>query len=67
MGAAMLAAYGCGWFETLQECTEEFLQEEKVYEPIEENVAIYQELFELYQQVYTSTAFLNKELMQYRQ
>lgn len=67
MGAVMLAAYGCGWFETLQECAEAFLQEEKTYEPIEENVAIYEALFALYQQVYASTESLNKELMQYRE
>jgi len=66
MGAAMLAAYGSGWFETLQECTEEFLQEDKSYEPIEENVAVYEELFKLYKQVYSSTQSINNKLMQYR-
>lgn len=30
MGAAMLAAYGCGWFETLRECTEEFCKKKKL-------------------------------------
>ena len=67
MGAAMLAAYGCDWFGTLQECSDEFLQEEKSYEPIEENVAIYEELFKLYQQIYASTVEQNKQLMRYRQ
>src|SRR5690606_29173019 len=38
MGAAMLAAFGCSWFQTLQECADAFLQEDKQYLPIEENV-----------------------------
>ncbi len=67
MGAAMLAAYGCGWFKTLEACAEAFLHEEKIYEPIEENIVIYQTLFKLYQQVYTSTHSLNKKLMRYRE
>ncbi|MFC3038692.1 xylulokinase [Virgibacillus xinjiangensis] len=66
MGAAMLAAYGCGWFETLNHCADAFLKEEKIYEPNVENATIYEELFELYQQVYSSTASLNRKLMDYR-
>ena len=66
MGAAMLAAYGCGWFDSLQECSDRFLKVDKVYDPIEENVKKYRDLFQLYKEIYPATASLNKELMKYR-
>ncbi|MFD1065001.1 xylulokinase [Oceanobacillus locisalsi] len=66
MGAAMLAAYGTGWFASLQECASVFLGNEKTVEPIPENVEKYKELFALYQSVYTATNQINKELMKYR-
>ncbi|WP_077620719.1 xylulokinase [Bacillus sinesaloumensis] len=66
MGAAMLAAYGSGWFESLKECANSFLQTSKTYEPIPENVEAYQKLFALYQQVYTQTKTLNEQLREFR-
>lgn len=66
MGAAMLAAYGCGWFTTLQDCADEFLQTEKRYQPIEENVDKYNQLFKLYKQIYSATDALSQELMEFR-
>lgn len=66
MGAAMLAAYGCGWFTSLKECAEEFLQSSKTYEPIPENVEAYQKLFAMYQQIYTQTKILNEQLREFR-
>jgi len=66
MGAAMLAAYGSGWFESLKECAETFLQTSKTYEPIPENVDAYKKLFAMYQQVYTQTKTLNEQLREFR-
>ncbi|WP_010677610.1 xylulokinase [Bacillus timonensis] len=66
MGAAMLAAYGCGWFESLKECADRFLQTSKTYEPISENVDAYQKLFSMYQQVYQQTKLLNEQLREFR-
>lgn len=66
MGAAMLAAYGCGWFESLKECADSFVKTAKSYEPIPENVEVYQKLFALYQQVYTQTKNLNDQLREFR-
>ncbi|MFD1848579.1 xylulokinase [Oceanobacillus bengalensis] len=66
MGAAMLAAYGCGWFDSLKECANEFLKEDKVYTPIPENVERYKGLFAIYKEVYGKTSDLNKRLMEYR-
>ncbi|RDW20642.1 xylulokinase [Oceanobacillus chungangensis] len=66
MGAAMLAAFGCGWFNSLKDCADEFLKEDKVYEPIPENVARYKGLFGIYREVYGNTNGLNDRLMEYR-
>ena len=66
MGAAMLAAYGSGWFESLKECADTFLQTSKTYEPIPENVEAYQKIFAIYQQVYTQTKALNEQLRAFR-
>ncbi len=66
MGAAMLAAFGCGWFDSLQDCAKEFLKEEKVYHPIEENVEKYKKLHAIYKDIYPATEILNKRLMDYR-
>ncbi len=66
MGAAMLAAYGCGWFASLNECANHFIQVAKSYEPIQENVETYKRLFNVYQQVYTQTKALNEQLEEYR-
>lgn len=66
MGAAMLAAYGCGWFESLQSCAEEFLTVEKEFEPIQKHVQQYGQLFRIYKKVYAQTKSLNEQLVAYR-
>ncbi|HEU5139645.1 MAG TPA: xylulokinase, partial [Bacillales bacterium] len=49
MGAAMLAAYGCGWFGSLAACAEAFVKRSRVIHPIPEHVAQYRSLFAIYQ------------------
>jgi xylulokinase len=66
MGAAMLAAYGCGWFDSLKECADEFLKVEKEFIPNADNAEMYKELFNLYQEVYGQTKSLNEKLVNYR-
>ncbi|WP_153720948.1 xylulokinase [Sporosarcina cascadiensis] len=66
MGAAMLAAVGCGWFHSLEECAEVFIKTSEVYRPNEENVRKYKELFAIYQQVYSQTKSINDQLAAYR-
>ena len=66
IGAAMLAAYGCGWFESLQKCADQFLTIDKEYVPIEENVKKYKELFGIYKTVYKQTKSINEKLVAYR-
>jgi len=66
MGASMLAAYGSGWYETLEACGEKFIKPVKTYKPIKENVEKYEKLFEIYKQVYTQTKELNSQLSEFR-
>ncbi|MDW2879188.1 MULTISPECIES: xylulokinase [Bacillaceae] len=66
MGAAMIAAYGSGWFSSLKECGDAFLKVEKEFVPDAGNVEIYQELFLVYQEVYGQTKALNEKLLAYR-
>jgi len=66
MGAAMLAAYGSGWYDSLQECAEDFLRVEKEYFPDPHSVRIYRELFVLYKDIYNQTEQINTKLLKYR-
>jgi len=66
MGAAMLAAYGCGWFDTLDACADTFLRPAKRYQPIPANVVKYDQLYRLYQQIYQQTRVLSESLAAFR-
>lgn len=66
MGAAMLAAFGAGWFTSLDECAAQFIKEETVYEPNQTQVKRYEELYQLYRQVYEQTKGLNQSLAAFR-
>ncbi|MDF1511141.1 xylulokinase [Robertmurraya sp. DFI.2.37] len=66
IGAAMLAAFGCNWFSSLNECAESFIKIVNVYEPIEQNVREYEQLFTLYQRVYRATKEISEGLASFR-
>ncbi|WP_416148765.1 xylulokinase [Salipaludibacillus sp. HK11] len=66
MGAAMLAAYGLGWFPSLKECANQFVEKSDVFTPSSTNVALYKKIFKLYKDVYPQTKELNKELVSFR-
>ncbi|GGE49444.1 xylulose kinase [Pullulanibacillus camelliae] len=62
MGAAMLAAVGCGFFPSLEACSDVFIEVERQISPIPENVQAYKALFKLYQTVYGQTQTLSEHL-----
>lgn len=66
MGAAMLAAKGLGWYESLEDCAVRFLRESKTYQPDKEQAERYNELFAIYRDVYSNTRSLNERLSSYR-
>ncbi|TJY42439.1 xylulokinase [Cohnella pontilimi] len=66
LGAAMLAAVGCGWFPSLGECAQAFVRRSRTYKPDPASVKRYEELFRIYQNVYTQTSLLNQALLAFR-
>lgn len=66
LGAAMIAAVGLGWFESLQDCAKEFVHFGKEYLPKPANVAKYDELYAIYHQVYDQTKDLCHALLNFR-
>lgn len=66
LGAAMLAAVGCGWFASLDACAEVFVKHGRSYEPQAESSKRYAELFPVYQRVYAATKELNHDLQAFR-
>lgn len=62
LGAAMLAAYGCGWYNSLEECAGSFIGISKTYMPNLGNVEVYKQLYALYKEVYDQTKDLSKKL-----
>ncbi|MDO1604964.1 xylulokinase [Lactobacillus sp. YT155] len=66
LGAAMIAANGVGWFDTLQDAVDAFVSYDKVYEPKADNCADYAKMYQIYHQVYSQTEKLSHELMDYR-
>lgn len=66
MGAAMLAAVGCGWFPTLEACGAAFLKRAATYRPQRNAVATYEALYAVYKRVYTQTKELNEALVPFR-
>lgn len=66
LGAAMLAAYGSGWFSSLDACAEVFVKHARVYVPNEDASKRYEALFRIYQQVYSQTKEINQSLDAFR-
>lgn len=66
LGAAMLAAVGLGWFDTVQDCAKEFVAFGDEYQPNPENVAKYAQMHKIYRKVYEATAPITHDLLEYR-
>lgn len=66
LGAAILAAVGCGWYSSLEECSRVFISYEKSFTPDPESVQKYNQLYQLYKEVYQQTKKLNVGLHKFR-
>jgi len=62
LGSAIIAAMGCEWFDSFEACKEAFIGYEKEFQPIPENVAVYEGAYKIYMQVYGQTKELNQQL-----
>ncbi|RFB17429.1 xylulokinase [Bacillus sp. HNG] len=66
LGAAILAAVGCGWYSSLEECSRVFISYEKSFTPNPSSVQKYNQLYQLYKEVYQQTKKLNEGLHRFR-
>lgn len=66
LGAAMLAATGCGWFASLEQCASAFVKRSRTYRPRAEQADVYARLFPLYARIYGDTRELNEGLAPFR-
>lgn len=55
LGAAMLAAMAMGWFESFPSCQEQFLKLNQQFNPEKDKIQHYQDLYEVYKQIYPRT------------
>ncbi|GGB75723.1 MULTISPECIES: xylulokinase [Staphylococcus] len=63
MGAAMLAAYGLGWFESMEDCTDTFIEIGTSYKPNLDNHKLYNQYFEIYRKIYKQTKEITQNLL----
>jgi xylulokinase len=64
LGAAMIAAYGCGFYDSLEEVTKVFVHyKDANFTPIPENVKKYEEIYQIWKKVYAATAEISHELV----
>lgn len=66
IGACMIAAVGAGIFKSFEEAVDVCVTLGDKFEPNVDNVAVYNEVYKVYTQVYTQTKVLNDQLQQLR-
>lgn len=66
LGAAMLAACGLGWYETLEACAAAFVRPGQTYSPCSRQVERYNGLYGIYKQLYAGTRHINRQLSEFR-
>ncbi|RDX00850.1 xylulokinase [Listeria kieliensis] len=64
VGACMIAALGCGWFDSPEACREVFVHyKEERFIPNPENVARYAQFYSIYREIYPATKGVSQELL----
>lgn len=66
LGAAMMAACGCGWFDDLDACAKTFVKYGEAVEPDAQASQRYADVFAAYQSVYAQTKDLSARLKTFR-
>ena len=65
LGAGMIAAYGAGWYSSIKESAENMSGKTRLIKPNLDNKSKYQDLINIYQNVYDSNKSINKSLVQF--
>ncbi|MER1999946.1 MAG: xylulokinase, partial [Lysinibacillus sp.] len=66
LGACIIAAVGAGLFENFDQAVAQCVQLGDKFEPIEQHVKMYEELYDVYRQVYGQTKTMNDALYKFR-
>ena len=61
----MIAAYGAGWYQSITESAENMCGKTKLIEPNLDNKSKYDDLIDIYQNVYDSNKLINKSLVNF--
>ena len=67
LGAAMIAAYGAGWYDSIGEAAGEMSGQTRLIEPNLKNKSQYEDLIDIYQHVYESNKNISKSLVKFAQ
>ena len=65
LGAGMIAAFGAGWFSSIKEAANAMSGKTKLIKPNLSNKKKYDELINIYQNVYSSNKKTNKQLVEF--
>ena len=63
MGAAILAAYGLGWYDSIEDCVEQFIQIDTTFKPNIDRHHQYQYYFQIYKDIYKQTKDITAKLI----
>ncbi|MEJ7427804.1 xylulokinase, partial [Staphylococcus haemolyticus] len=63
MGAAIIAAYGLGWYQTFEECVNDFIQVENVFKPNTDKHQQYEYYHNIYKDMYKHTKDMTAKLI----
>ena len=62
LGAAMIAAMGVHWFDSIEECVKVFVRYENEFLPNPKNVRLYDHVYAIYTKVYENTRAICQQL-----
>ncbi|WP_018659319.1 xylulokinase [Allofustis seminis] len=66
-GAAMIAAVGAGWFNSLEECAHKLVCYNSPISPNQKNVEFYKKIFQIYKSIYHKTCDISTKLIEIKE
>lgn len=63
MGAAIIAAYGLGWYQSFEDCVNDFIKVENIFKPNMDKHKQYEYYHNIYKDIYTHTKDITAKLI----
>ena len=63
MGAAIIAAYGLGWYQSFEDCVNDFIKVENIFKPNMDKHQQYEYYHNIYKDIYTHTKDITAKLI----